>query len=124
MSSFMSSFIILNAVLVGVTVGVASLSVAALRIYRERRTRERNEEVAEQVKRQLADMRNSRPPRQKRVDQGNNDVEDTGHDAGQRAQESTGQTASQAQGTVGQRKLTSRYSTRGTRRLPLEQRST
>jgi Tfp pilus assembly protein PilE len=102
MSSFMSSFITLIAVLVGVTVVVALLSVAALRTYRERRTRRRREEVAEQVKKHLADLRNSRPPQQKRVDQGNNDVEDAGHEAGQRAKESTGESASQAQGTVGQ----------------------
>src|SRR5215208_6769726 len=102
MSSFISSFIILIAVLVSVTVVVALLSVAALRTYSERRTRKRNEELAEQVKRQLADLRNSPPPQQKRVDQGNYDVEDTGNEAGQRAKESTGQSASQAQGTVGQ----------------------
>ena len=102
MSSFMSSFIILIAVLVGVTVVVALLSVAELRTYRERRARKREEEVAEQVKRQLADLRNSPPLQQKRVDEGNNDVEDTGHEAGQRAKESTGEPVSQAQGTVGQ----------------------
>ena len=102
MSSFISPFIILIAVLVGVTVGVAFLSVAVLRTYSERRTRKRNEEVAAQVKRQLADMRNSPPPQQKRVDQGNNDFEGTGHEVGQRAKESTGESASQAQGTVGQ----------------------
>src|SRR5215212_4406550 len=98
----MSSFSILIAVFVGVTVGVAFLSVAALRTYSERRTRRRNEEVAEQVKKQLADLRNFRPPHQKRVDQGNNDFEDTGHEGGQRAKELTGESASQAQGTVGQ----------------------
>ena len=49
MSSFISSFSILIAVLAGVTVVVALLSVAALRTYRERRTRKREEEVAEQV---------------------------------------------------------------------------
>ena len=102
MSSFMSSFSILIAVLVGVTVGVALLSVAALRIYRERRTRKRNEELAEQVKKQLADLRNSPPPQQKRVDQGNNDFENNGHKSGQRAKESTGKSANQTQGTVGQ----------------------
>src|SRR5215217_6561885 len=102
MPSFMSSFIIPIAVFVGVTVGVAFLSVAALRTYSERRARKRNEEVAEQVKKQLADLRNSPPPQQKRVDQGNNDFEDTGHEGGQRAKESTGESASQAQGTVGQ----------------------
>jgi tetratricopeptide (TPR) repeat protein len=102
MSSFMSSFIILIAVLAGVTVVVALLSVAGLRTYRERRARNREEELAEQVKKQLANMRNSRPPEQKRVDQGNNDVEDIGHEAGQRAKETIGQSASQAQGTVGQ----------------------
>src|SRR5215216_6076948 len=98
----MSSFIILIAVFVGVTVAVTWLSVTGLRIYSERRTRRRNEEVAEQVKKQLADMRNSRPPQQKRLDQGNNDFEDTGYEAGQRAKEATGESASQAQGTVGQ----------------------
>src|SRR5215208_6042691 len=102
MSSFMSSFIIPIAVFVGVTVVVVWLSVAALRTYSERRTRKRNEEVAEQVKRQLADLRNFRPPHQKRLDQGNNDFEDTGYEAGQRAKEATGESASQAQGTVGQ----------------------
>jgi hypothetical protein len=44
MSSFMSSFIILIAVLAGVTVGAALLSVAQLRTYRERRVRKREEE--------------------------------------------------------------------------------
>jgi tetratricopeptide (TPR) repeat protein len=102
MSSFISSFIILIAVLVSVTVVVALLSVAALRTYSERRTRKRNEELAEQVKRQLADLRNSPPPQQKRVDQGNNDFEDNGHEAAQRAKELIGESASQAQGTVGQ----------------------
>jgi tetratricopeptide (TPR) repeat protein len=102
MSSFMSSFSILIAVLVGVTVVVALLSVAQLRIYRERRTRKRNEELAEQVKKQLADLRNSPPPQQKRVGQGNNDFENNGHKSGQRAKESTGEPASQPQGTVGQ----------------------
>jgi tetratricopeptide (TPR) repeat protein len=98
----MSSFSILIAVLVGVTVVVALLSLAQLRIYRERRARKRNEELAEQVKRRLAEMRISPPPHQKRVDQGNNDYEDTGHEAGRRAKESTGESASQAQDTVGQ----------------------
>src|SRR5215203_2306550 len=102
MSSFMSSFIIPIAVFVGVTVVVVWLSVAVLRTYSERRTRRRNEEVAAQVKKQLADLRNSRPPQQKRLDQGNNDFEDTGYEAGQRAKEATGESASQAQGTVGQ----------------------
>src|SRR5829696_2122846 len=102
MSSFMSSFSILIAVLVGITVVVAWLSVAGLRTYTERRTRKRNEEVAEQVKKQLADLRNSPPPQQQRVGQGNYDFEHTGHEAGQRAKESTGESASQAQGTVGQ----------------------
>src|SRR5215218_2075555 len=102
MSSFISSFIILIAVLVSVTVVVALLSVAGLRTYSERRARKRNEELAEQVKKQLADLRNSPPPQQQRVDQGNYDFEDTGYEAGQRAKESTGQSASQAQGTVGQ----------------------
>ena len=49
MSSFMSSFLILIAVLAGVTVGAALLSVAQLRTYSERRARKREEEVAEQV---------------------------------------------------------------------------
>src|SRR5215208_7152064 len=102
MSSFISPFIILIAVLVGVTVGVAFLSVAALRTYSERRARKRNEEVAEQVKKQLADLRNSRPPHQKRLDQGTYVLEATGHEAGQRAKELTGESASQAQGKVGQ----------------------
>jgi tetratricopeptide (TPR) repeat protein len=98
----MSSFSILIAVLAGVTVVVALLSVVALRIYSERRTRKRNEKLAEQVKKQLADMRNSPQPQQKRVDQGNNDFENNGHKSGQRAKESTGESASQAQDTVGQ----------------------
>jgi tetratricopeptide (TPR) repeat protein len=102
MSSFMSSFSILIAVLAGVTVVVALLSVAAFRTYRERRTRKREEVVAEQVKKQLADLRNSPPTQQKRVGQGNYDVEDTRHEAGGRAKESTGQSARQAEGTVGQ----------------------
>jgi tetratricopeptide (TPR) repeat protein len=102
MSSFVSSFIILIAVLVGVTVVVAWLSVAELSTYTERRARERRQEVAEQVKKYLADMRNSLSPRQERVDQGNNDIEDTRHEAGQGAKESTGEPVSQAQGTVGQ----------------------
>ena len=102
MSSFVSSFSILVAVLVSVTVVVALLSVAALRTYSERQARNREEELAEQVKRQLADLRNSPPPQQKRVDQGSYVVEDTGHEASQRAKESTGESASQAQGTVGQ----------------------
>jgi tetratricopeptide (TPR) repeat protein len=101
MSSFMFSFIIPIAVLAGVAV-VVWLSVAGLRSYSERRTRRRNEEVAEQVKKQLADLRNASSPHQKRVDQGNNDFEDTGHKSGQRAKESTGKSASQAQGTVGE----------------------
>src|SRR5215207_8167249 len=98
----MSSFITPIAVIVGVTVVVVWLSVAGLRTYTERRTRRRNEEAAEQVKKSLAEMRNSRPPQQQRVDQGNNDFENTDHEAAQRAKESTGQSASQAQGTVGQ----------------------
>src|SRR5215203_2158827 len=102
MSSFISSFLIFIAVLVGITVVVVWLSVAGLRTYTERRTRKRNEEVAEQVKKSLADMRNSFSPQQERVGQGNYDFEDTGHEAGQRAKESTGESASQAQGTVGQ----------------------
>jgi tetratricopeptide (TPR) repeat protein len=63
---------------------------------------EREEEVAEQVKRQLADMRNPLSPQQKHVGQGNNDVEDTGHEAGRGNRESTGEPASQAQDTEGQ----------------------
>jgi len=63
---------------------------------------EREEEVAEQVKRQLADMRNPLSPQQKHVGQGNNDVEDTGHEAGRGNRESTGESASQAQDTEGQ----------------------
>jgi tetratricopeptide (TPR) repeat protein len=102
MSSYVSSFSILVAVLVIVTFGVALLIVAALRTYSERRTRKRNEELAEQVKRQLADLRNSPPPQQQRVDQGNYDFEHTGHEAGRRNKESTGASASQAQDTVGQ----------------------
>jgi tetratricopeptide (TPR) repeat protein len=103
MSSYMASFIILIAVLVGATVVVALISVAQLRIYGERRARKREEELAEQVKRQLADLRNSPPPQQQqRVDQGSYVVEDTGHEAGQRNKESTGEAASRAQGTVGQ----------------------
>jgi tetratricopeptide (TPR) repeat protein len=102
MSPFMSSFSILIAVLVGVTVVVTLLSVAGLRFYGERQTRKRNEEVAEQVKKQLADLRNSPPPQQQRVGQGNYDFEHTGHEAGQRPKDSTGESASQAQGTVGQ----------------------
>ena len=102
MSSFISSFNTLIAVLAGVTVVVALLSVAALRIYSERRARKRNEELAEKVKRQLAGLRNSPPPQQIRVGQGNYDVEDTGHEAGQRAKGSIGWPASYAQGTVGQ----------------------
>src|SRR5215203_1876459 len=98
----MSSFNILIAVLVGVTVVVALLAVVQLRTYSERRVRKRKEEAAEQVKRQLADLRNSRPPEQKRVDQDNNAFEETGHEAGQRAKELTRQSAGQAQGTVGQ----------------------
>jgi tetratricopeptide (TPR) repeat protein len=98
----MSSFIILIAVLVGVTVVVVWLSVTGLRTYSERRTRKRNEELAEQVKKQLAEMRKSPPPQQERLDQGNIDVEDTEHKGSQRAKEVTGQSASQAQGTVGQ----------------------
>src|SRR5829696_4997312 len=102
MSSFMSSFITPIAVLVGVTVVVVWLSVAGLRTYTERRTRRRNEEAAEQVKKSLAEMRNSLSPLQKRVGQGNYDFEHTGHEAGQRANAATGEPASQAQGTVGQ----------------------
>src|SRR5215204_4152366 len=102
MSSFMSTFIIPIAVFVGVTVAVTWLSVTGLRTYLERRTRRRNEAVAEQVKKQLADLRNSRPPQQKRLYQDDYDVEDPGHEAAQWAKEVTGQSASQAQGTVGQ----------------------
>jgi tetratricopeptide (TPR) repeat protein len=102
MSSFMSTFIILIAVLASVAVVVALLGVAQLRTYRERRARKRKAEAATQVKMQLADMRNSRQPLQKRVGQGNDDVENTGQEAGQRANAATGEPASQAQGTVGQ----------------------
>jgi tetratricopeptide (TPR) repeat protein len=99
----MSSFSIPIAVLVGVSVVVALLTAAQLRTYSERRARKRKEEAAEQVKKQLADLRNSPPPQQQRVDQDNNDVEDTGPEAGQRAKELTRrQSAGQAQGTVGQ----------------------
>jgi tetratricopeptide (TPR) repeat protein len=97
----MSSFSILMVVL-GVTVVVTSLSVAALRTYSERRTRRRKEEVAEQVKKYLADLRSASPPEQKRVDQDDYDVEDTRHEAGPWVKESTGESASQAHGTVGQ----------------------
>jgi tetratricopeptide (TPR) repeat protein len=97
----MSSFSILIVVL-GVTVVVTSLSVAALRTYSERRTRRRKEEVAEQVKKHLADLRSASTPEQKRVDQDNDDVEDAGHEAGPWVKESTGESASQAHGTVGQ----------------------
>src|SRR5215203_793314 len=102
MSSFISSFLIFIAVLAVVTVVVAWLSVAGIRAYSKRRARERSQEVAEQVKKSLADMRNSFSPQQERVGQGNYDFEDTEHEAGQRARESTGEPASQAQGTVGQ----------------------
>src|SRR5215208_4665777 len=102
MSSFMSSFIILMAVLAGVAVVVAWLSVAQLRTYRERRTRKREEEVAEQVKKQLAEMRNSLSPQQKRGGQGDYEVEESGHEASQQAKESIGEPASHSQGTVGQ----------------------
>src|SRR5215203_947245 len=102
MSSFMSSFITPIAVLVGVTVVVVWLSVAQLRTYTERRTRRRNEEAAEQVKKSLAEMRNSLSPRSQRVGHGNNDFENTGHEAGRRANAATGEPASQAQSTVGQ----------------------
>src|SRR5215216_4596623 len=100
MSSFMSSPITPIAVLAGVTVAVTWLSVTGLRIYRERRVRKREEEVAEQVKKQLADLRNSPPPQKQRLYQGDYDFEDTGHDAAQRAKEVIGQSASQAQGMV------------------------
>jgi len=102
MSSFMSSFIILMAVLAGVAVVVALLSVAQLRTYRERRTRKREEEVAEQVKRQLAEMRNSPPPQQKRLGQGDYEVEESWHEASQQARQSSAEPASQGQGTLGQ----------------------
>src|SRR5215211_4028965 len=102
MSSFMSSFITPIAVLVGVAVVVVWLSVAQLRTYTERRTRRRNEEAAEQVKKSLAEMRNSLSPQQQRVGHGNNDFEHTGHEAGRRANAATGEPASQAQSTVGQ----------------------
>jgi tetratricopeptide (TPR) repeat protein len=102
MSSIMSTFITPIAVLVGVTVVVVWLSVAGLRTYTERRTRKSNEEEAEQLKKSLADMRNSLSPQQQRLYQGDYDVENTGHEADQQAKEATGQSASQAQGTVGQ----------------------
>ena len=102
MSSFMSLFIILIAVLGGATVVVALLGGAQLRTYRERRARKREDEVAEQVKMQLADMRNSLAPEHERAGQGSYEVEDTGHEAGQRTKESTGELTGQAQGTVGQ----------------------
>jgi tetratricopeptide (TPR) repeat protein len=98
----MSSFSILIAVLGGVTVVVCLLSVAALTSYSERRTRKREEELAEQVKMQLADLRNSPPPQQNRVGQGNYDFEHTEYEAGERAKESTGQSANQTQDRVGQ----------------------
>jgi sensor domain CHASE-containing protein len=101
MSSFVSTFIILIAVLAGVAVVVALLGVAQLRTYSERRARKRKAEAAAQVKMQLAEMRNSLSPLQKRVGQGNYDVENTGQEAGQRANAATGEPASQAQGTVG-----------------------
>src|ERR687890_2190538 len=100
MSSFMSSFITPIAVFVGVTVVVVWLTVVGLRTYTERRTR-RKEEAAEQVKKSLAEMRNSLSPQQQRLYQGDYDVEDTGHEGAQRANEATGQSASQAQDTVG-----------------------
>ena len=101
MSSFML-FITPIAVLVGVTVIVVWLSVAGLRTYTERRTRKSNEEAAEQLKKSLAEMRNSLSPQQQRLYEGDYDVEDTGHEAAQRAKEATGEPASQAQGMVGQ----------------------
>jgi hypothetical protein len=101
-SSFMSSFIILIAVLVGATVVVALISGAQLRTYRERRARKREDEVAEQVKKQLSDMRNSLAPEHERAGRGGYEVEDTGHESGQRTRESTEEIAGQAQGTVGQ----------------------
>jgi len=63
---------------------------------------EREDEVAEQVKKQLSDMRNSLAPEHERAGQGSYEVEDTGHETGQRTKESTGELAGQAQGTVGQ----------------------
>src|SRR5215211_8292965 len=51
---------------------------------------------------QLAEMRNSLSPQQQRVGHGNNDFENTGHEAGRRANAATGEPASQAQSTVGQ----------------------
>jgi len=95
------SFIILIVVFVGVTVIVVWLSVEGLRTYTERRTR-RKVEAADKVKKSLAEMRNSLSPQQQRLYQGDYDVEDTGHEAAQRAKEVTGQSASQVQGTVGQ----------------------
>ena len=101
MSSFMSSFITSIAVFVGVTVVAVWLTVTGLRNYTERRTR-RKEQAAEQFEKSLAEMRNSLSPQQQRPYQGDYDVEDTGHEAAQRAREVTGQSASQAQGTVRQ----------------------
>ena len=101
MSSFMSSFFTSIAVFVGVTVVAVWLTVTGLRNYTERRTR-RKEQAAEQVEKSLAEMRNSLSPQQQRPYQGDYDVEDTGHEADQRAREVTGQSASQAQGTVRQ----------------------
>src|SRR5215203_6361353 len=51
---------------------------------------------------QLAEMRNSLSPQQQRVGHGNNDFENTGHEAGRRANAATREPASQAQSTVGQ----------------------
>ena len=98
----MSSFVILIAVLVGASVVVALLIGAQLRTYRKRRARKREDEAVEQVKKQLADMRNSLAPEHERAGQGGYQVDDTGHEAGQRTKESTGVLVGQAQGTVGQ----------------------
>src|SRR5215212_4288472 len=101
MYSFMSLFITPIVVLVGVT-AVVWLSVAGLRTYTERRTRKSNEEAAEQLKKSLAETRNSLSPQQQRLYEGDYDFEDTGHEGAQRAKEVTGQSASQAQDTAGQ----------------------
>src|SRR5215207_6230143 len=102
MASFLSSFFTLVVVLVIVSVVVALFSVAQLRIHRERRAQNRKQEVAEQVKKQLADLRNTPPAQRKSVVQDDYDFEHTGHEAGQRAKGSIGWPASYAQGTVGQ----------------------
>jgi len=98
----MSSFIILIAVLAVVTIVVAWLSVAGIRTYSKRLAQERRQEVAEQVKKQLAEMRNSLSPQQKRGGQGDYHVEESGHETSQQAKESAGEPASHSQGKVGQ----------------------